>query len=140
MADGAITPEEQAQIDKAAAKTAAAVKALTAADVNGRPTACSTRRRRTGWTCAATIRPAAARNLKMPLLILQGERDYQVTMDDFARWKSALAETAIGDVPVVSGAEPLVHAGTGKSLPAEYPMPSHVAEEVIRDIAAWIKR
>src|SRR5262249_18013551 len=29
--------------------------------------------------------------LKQPLLILQGERDYQVTMEDFAGWKKALA-------------------------------------------------
>ena len=27
-------------------------------------------------------------------------------------------------------------AGTGKSLPAEYQTPGHVAEDVIRDIAA----
>src|SRR5262249_32603204 len=28
--------------------------------------------------------------LKRPVLVLQGERDYQVTMDDFAGWKKAL--------------------------------------------------
>ena len=31
-------------------------------------------------------------------------------------------------------------AGTGKSLPAEYFVPSHVAEDVIRDLAEFIKR
>jgi len=29
-------------------------------------------------------------------------------------------------------------AGTGPSLPAEYQVPGHVAEDVIRDIATWI--
>ena len=29
-------------------------------------------------------------------------------------------------------------AGTGPSLPAEYEVPGHVAEEVMRDIASWI--
>ena len=31
-----------------------------------------------------------ASSLKKPMLFLQGERDYQVTMDDFARWKATL--------------------------------------------------
>ena len=31
-------------------------------------------------------------------------------------------------------------AGTGKSLPAQYQTPGHVADDVVRDIAAWIKR
>lgn len=35
--------------------------------------------------------PTSARALTQPLLMLQGERDYQVTMaDDFAKWKIAL--------------------------------------------------
>jgi hypothetical protein len=29
-------------------------------------------------------------------------------------------------------------AGTGPSLPLEYQVPGHVAEEVVRDIATWI--
>ncbi|QDT90562.1 hypothetical protein [Gimesia algae] len=32
----------------------------------------------------------SARLLQIPFLILQGERDYQVTMDDFTKWKQAL--------------------------------------------------
>jgi len=30
--------------------------------------------------------------------------------------------------------------GEGKSLPQEYEKPGHVAEEVIADLAGWIKR
>ena len=33
---------------------------------------------------------AAAKKLGIPMLILQGERDYQVTMADFALWKAAV--------------------------------------------------
>jgi hypothetical protein len=29
-------------------------------------------------------------------------------------------------------------AGTGPSFPAEYQVPGHVADQVIRDIATWI--
>src|SRR5690606_21044878 len=39
---------------------------------------------------------AEARGLDLPLLILQGERDYQVTMEDFAGWRAA-----VGDRPNV---------------------------------------
>jgi hypothetical protein len=33
---------------------------------------------------------------------------------------------------------PLFVAGTGPSVPAEYQVPGHLAEEIIRDIATWI--
>jgi len=64
--------------------------------------------------------------------------DYQVTSEEFARWK-----TAIGSRPDVTfhsypALNHLFIAGTGPSLPAEYEVPGHVAEEVVRDIAAWI--
>ena len=35
---------------------------------------------------------AAAKKLGIPMLILQGERDYQVTMADFALWKTAVGQ------------------------------------------------
>jgi hypothetical protein len=82
--------------------------------------------------------PPAARQVKAPMLILQGERDYQVTMEEFGKWKTALASRP--DVTFRSYA-PLNHlfiAGTGASRPAEYQVPGHVAEEVIRDIVSWI--
>src|SRR4029079_13887001 len=43
------------------------------------------------WLAMRDYDPAAiAARLKMPLLVLQGERDYQVTMEDFKGWKGAL--------------------------------------------------
>ncbi len=33
---------------------------------------------------------AIAAKLSIPMLVLQGERDYQVMMTDFAGWKKAL--------------------------------------------------
>lgn len=80
----------------------------------------------------------SARTLQMPLLILQGERDYQVTMDDFAKWKQALGSRK--DVRFLSYPKlnHLFMAGEGLATPAEYMIPGNVAEEVVRDIAAWI--
>jgi dienelactone hydrolase len=82
---------------------------------------------------------AAAKKLGIPILILQGERDYQATMTDFALWKTAVG-TAKG---VVMKSYPSLNhlfvAGEGKSLPAEYSKPGHVAPPVIEDIANFVK-
>jgi fermentation-respiration switch protein FrsA (DUF1100 family) len=82
--------------------------------------------------------PSAATRVKPPLLVLHGERDYQVTMEEFARWKEALGsrpDVTLKSYPTLNH---LFIAGTGPSLPAEYQAPGHVAEDVVRDIAAWI--
>jgi len=84
--------------DSAAAKTqldalrtgAARVRTLTPADsasltpVLGAPASY--------WLDLRSYRPAeVAATLGMPILVLQGERDYQVTMGDYAGWRAALA-------------------------------------------------
>jgi fermentation-respiration switch protein FrsA (DUF1100 family) len=74
------------------------------------------------------------------MLVLQGERDYQVTPDEFARWKAALAGRTNVTFSLFPGLNHLFMPGTGKSLPAEYEQPSHVAERVVEEIAGWIKR
>ena len=138
MQDGVVSPEEQAQIDDMV-KTAAAIKALGPADL-------AAGKRLLGATPAYWLDlrgydpPRAARNVKIPLLVLQGERDYQVTMAEFERWKDALAGTATATFRSYPALNHRFTAGTGKSLPDEYLIRSHVAEDVIRDIAAFIKR
>jgi dienelactone hydrolase len=84
--------------------------------------------------------PAAAKALKQPLLILQGERDYQVTMDNFAAWKQALAGRPNVTFKTFPKLNHLFIAGEGKSTPAEYEQPGHVAEAVIAEIAGWIRK
>jgi dienelactone hydrolase len=82
---------------------------------------------------------AAARKLGIAMLILQGERDYQVTMADFAGWKAAVG-SAKGVVMISYPAlNHLFVTGEGKSLPAEYAKPGHVAPAVIEDIAKFVK-
>jgi dipeptidyl aminopeptidase/acylaminoacyl peptidase len=75
-----------------------------------------------------------------PILVLQGERDYQVTMKDFALWKAALADRKSVTFRSYPALNHLFVAGKGKSMPAEYEREGHVAEEVIRDIAEWTLR
>ena len=83
---------------------------------------------------------ATAAKLKMPMLILQGERDYQVTMADFAGWKKVLADRKNVQYKSYPKLNHLFVEGEGKSKPAEYDVPGHVSGEVIEDIAAWIKK
>lgn len=83
--------------------------------------------------------PTAAKSLQLPLLLLQGERDYQVTMEDFARWKAKLAsrpQTKFISYPRLNH---LFMPGDGKSSPVEYLTPGNVDGQVIVDIANWVK-
>jgi uncharacterized protein len=81
---------------------------------------------------------AAAKKVTVPMLFVQGERDFQVTMKDFALWKTGLAarkDTTFKSYPALNH---LFVAGEGKSTEVEYRKPGHVAPEVIEDIAKWI--
>ena len=81
-----------------------------------------------------------AATLTQPMLILQGERDYQVTMVDFERWRAALEGRSNVTFKSYPDLNHLFIAGEGPITPAEYQKPGFVAEEVIRDIADWIRQ
>jgi dienelactone hydrolase len=136
-ADGTISPDEQKQIDEVA-RLAASVKALTPADA-GRPDSIGGAPA-SYWLDLRGYDPAAAASrLTQPMLILQGERDYQVTMQDFARWKAVLGSTPSVTFHAYPGLNHLFMSGTGPGLPTEYGVAGHVSEDVIRDIAVWIR-
>lgn len=82
---------------------------------------------------------AYARRLKQPILVLQGERDYQVTMEDFNLWKSQLALNPKNRFISYPSLNHLFMKGEGKSVPAEYEKQSNADEKVITDITEWIK-
>ena len=136
-ADGTTTAEEQAKIAEVEV-LARKVRALQPEDArsNGRIAGAPP----SYWLDLRGYDPtAAATKVKAPMLIMQGERDYQVTMEEFAKWKAALADRR----DVTFRSYPLLNhlfiAGAGPSLPAEYQVAGHVAEEVISDIANWIQ-
>jgi dienelactone hydrolase len=93
------------------------------------------------WLSLRELNPAdAARPLKQPMLILQGERDYQVTMEDFQGWKNALSSHANVVFKSYPSLNHLFMEGEGKAKPSEYEKTGHVSQMVIDDIADWIKR
>jgi len=80
-----------------------------------------------------------AQKLHCQMFILQGGRDYQVTKIDFDLWRAALSNQKKVTFHWYPALNHLFIAGEGKSLPAEYDKPGHVAVEVIDDIATWVK-
>lgn len=83
--------------------------------------------------------PKAAAVLTQPMLILQGGRDYQVTIVDYERWKEALSNRKNVEFKLYPDLNHLFITGQGKSTPAEYNTPGSVAEKVVVDIAEWVK-
>ncbi|HUI58157.1 MAG TPA: alpha/beta fold hydrolase [Bryobacteraceae bacterium] len=81
-----------------------------------------------------------ARELKQPMLILQGERDYQVTMEDFDAWRKGLAGKRNVEFRSYPKLNHLFMPGEGISADEEYAKPGHVLAAVVEDIASWVKR
>jgi dienelactone hydrolase len=79
-----------------------------------------------------------AKRLGIPILVLQGERDFQVTMKDFGLWKSALGDRKSVTFRSYPSLNNLFMKGEGKGSPAEYHVPGNVAPEVLDDIATWL--
>ena len=93
------------------------------------------------WLDLKGYNPAGvAKTLKQPMLILQGERDCQVRMDDFNEWRKVLSsrtDVMLKSYPTLNH---LFMEVQGQSTGAEYQQASNVAELVISDIAEWIKK
>jgi fermentation-respiration switch protein FrsA (DUF1100 family) len=81
-----------------------------------------------------------AQALQQPMLVLQGERDYQVTMDDLSAWKMGLAGKSNVQFKSYPRLNHLFMEGEGVSSDEEYLKPGHVSALVVDDIANWIKR
>lgn len=90
------------------------------------------------WLELAAYDPAATvKKLGIPVLVLQGGRDYQVTVRDFDGWKTALDGAPLASLRVFPKLNHLLVEGEGPSTPAEYERPGHVSEDVVKAIADW---
>ena len=93
------------------------------------------------WKDLDAYSPAqTAAKLAIPMLILQGERDYQVTLDDLKGWRDALEShhgVTIKSYPTLNH---LFLPGEGKSTPSEYERAGQIPDFVLDDITGWINR
>lgn len=91
------------------------------------------------WLDLRDYHPAElAKGETRPMLFLQGERDYQVTMEDFQAWKKSLSGMTNVEFKSYPKLNHLFIEGKGKSTPDEYATAGHVSGAVIADIARWI--
>jgi hypothetical protein len=72
------------------------------------------------------------------MLVLQGGRDYQVTTQDFDRFRAALAGHPNATLTLLPKLNHLFMTGEGKSTPAEYDRAGHVDGAVIDAVAKFI--
>lgn len=137
--DGKMAPEEQAKI----AEVEKAVQRLHAIEGGAKP---EPKELVLGapasyWLDLKGYDPAAmAATQKLPLFVLQGQRDYQVTEADYRVWEKALGKKPNVKMKLYPRLNHLFVSGEGKSVPEEYQVAGHVDEEVVRDIATWVKK
>ncbi len=95
---------------------------------------------RSYWRDLQTYDPVStAKNLNIPLLILQGGRDYQVTITDFNTWNETFSGKSSATMKLYPSVNHLFIPGTGRPTRTEYFIEGHVFNEVIHDIIRWIK-
>lgn len=94
------------------------------------------------WRDHAATHPAQeARALGKPMLLLQGERDYQVTVDtDLRLWREGLDGHPDASFITYPALNHFFLPGAGKPNPEEYRRESRVDPKVAADIADWIGR
>jgi hypothetical protein len=92
------------------------------------------------WLSVRDYHPVEeAAQLRVPILILNGGRDYQVTVaDDLALWRAGLADRPNVTIEVFAQVNHLLADGEGLSMPAEYQALQHVAPEIVDLIARWM--
>lgn len=95
---------------------------------------------RSYWLFANAYKPVeVAAKLKLPIFVLQGERDYQVTMEDFGLWRSGLLRCKNAYFKSYPKLNHLLQEGSGKATPFEYSHASPVPAYVMDDIASFVR-
>lgn len=95
---------------------------------------------RSYWLFANAYKPVeVAAKLKLPIFVLQGERDYQVTMEDFGLWRSGLLHCKNAYFKSYPKLNHLLQEGSGKATPFEYSHASPVPAYVMDDIASFVR-
>ncbi|HUH89096.1 MAG TPA: alpha/beta fold hydrolase, partial [Lysobacter sp.] len=135
-ADGVIGPAEQAFLDDLDGKIARVRgnEPMPTADAPlGVPASY--------WRHFDRIDPVAdALATSLPMLLLQGGRDFQVIDTDWQLWRAALAGRPNATLKHYPALNHLGIAGEGAGTLEEYQTPGHVDPTLIQDVAEWIGR
>ena len=78
--------------------------------------------------------------ISQPMLILQGSADFQVYPDkDYTLWQEVLGSRDNVTFPLYDGLNHLMMPTSGLRSTADYDKENHVSQDVIDDIAAFVK-
>jgi hypothetical protein len=75
-----------------------------------------------------------------PTLVMHGTRDYQVTSEDFAMWRTGLAHEPYAELAQLPGLNHLFIAGRGTPSPLEYRVEDHVDPRVLARLGAFVQQ
>ncbi|MDF2924954.1 MAG: hypothetical protein K0R57_3868 [Paenibacillaceae bacterium] len=93
------------------------------------------------WYEQRDYQPAQTANSQsVPMLILQGENDWQVSMKEFNGWKETLKADSRVEYKSYPKVNHLLAEYDGISTGLEYTQPSNVSPQIIEDIAQWVKK
>ncbi len=82
-----------------------------------------------------------ARQIEKPILVMQGERDYQVSSKiDYEGWKKAFEGKSNAEFKLYPKLNHMYMEGEGQPTPAEYYVNGNIPQYVINDIAGFIKK
>lgn len=81
---------------------------------------------------------AEAQTIEKPVLVLQGEEDYQVTMDEFKQWNDAFAGKSNWSLKSYEGLTHLFTTGLKENAGTDYVPAQRMNQQVIDDIASFI--
>ena len=91
------------------------------------------------WKDLESYDPVAeAGTMAVPCFVIQGEEDYQVTMDDYALWQEAYGSSGNWTFASYPGLTHLFMPGKKANGSADYMTAAHVDSNVIDDIAAFV--
>ena len=80
-----------------------------------------------------------AQKVMQPMLFLQGDADYQVTVEDFELWKQALKNNPLATFKVFKSlTHTMIYGVHSPPSPDDYKTVDNVHESVIQAIAQWV--
>ncbi len=81
-----------------------------------------------------------AHSIQKPVLVLQGERDYQVTLTEYDMWRDAFEQKDNWQFHLYPALNHLMIAGEGAPNNAEYSVKGQVDQTLIDDIADFVSK
>jgi len=137
--DGAVTPAEQMQINLLQTQRDN-INALTTENKSGFTSSQLMNAPASYWLDLKGYNPIETiKQCKSRILILQGAKDYQVTISEYNKWKSGLAQNSNAEFILYNNLNHLFMSSTVMS-PDDYNNLNNVDKNVIEDIYTFVSR